>query len=83
MGLTERHLFENEDVPENYEWALEDAVFGTDVAMLKEKEPKTVKEMLVVGGHLIGKCPKCSKILTVQDHPIACGFCGQKVKWNG
>lgn len=26
MGLTERHLFENEDVPENYEWDLEDAV---------------------------------------------------------
>jgi len=26
MGLTERHLFENEDVPENYEWNLEDSV---------------------------------------------------------
>ena len=26
MGLTERHWFENEDVPENIEWALEDAV---------------------------------------------------------
>lgn len=26
MGLTERHLFEDEDVPENYEWFLEDAV---------------------------------------------------------
>lgn len=29
MGLTERHLFENEDVPENYEWALEDAVYNS------------------------------------------------------
>lgn len=50
--------------------------------LLKEQEPKTVKEMIVVGGHLMGKCPKCSKILTVQDHPIACGFCGQAAKWE-
>ena len=36
MGLTERHWFENEDVPENYEWALEDAV------MSKEQESAPV-----------------------------------------
>lgn len=29
MGLTERHWFENEDVPENKEWALEDAVYNS------------------------------------------------------
>ena len=29
MGLTERHWFENEDVPENYEWGLEDAVHNS------------------------------------------------------
>jgi hypothetical protein len=29
MGLTEGHWFENEDVPENYEWALEDAVHNS------------------------------------------------------
>ena len=29
MGLTERHLFEDEDVPENDEWALEDAVYNS------------------------------------------------------
>ena len=29
MGLTERHLYENEDVPENSEWALEDAVYNS------------------------------------------------------
>lgn len=28
MGLTERHWFEDEDVPENYERALEDAVYN-------------------------------------------------------
>lgn len=37
MGLTERHLFENEDVPENYEWALEDAVYNS---LLNEKPIK-------------------------------------------
>ncbi len=31
MGLTERHWFENEDVPENYEWALEGAVYGSRI----------------------------------------------------
>ena len=31
MGLTERHWFENEDVPENYEWALEDAVYNSRI----------------------------------------------------
>lgn len=50
--------------------------------VMKTQEPKTVKKMLVVGGHLMGKCPRCCKILTVQDHPIACGFCGQAVKWD-
>lgn len=29
MGLTERHWFEDEDVPENNEWALEDAVYNS------------------------------------------------------
>lgn len=29
MGLTERHWFENEDVPENYEWDLENAVYNS------------------------------------------------------
>ena len=46
MGLTERHWFENEDVPEKYEWALEDAVYNSrtnkkhddTLAMLKEQE---------------------------------------------
>ena len=32
MGLTERHWFEDEDVPENDEWALEDAISMYDKA---------------------------------------------------
>lgn len=57
-------------------------LFGDAISLLKAQEPKMVKEMLVVGGHLMGKCPRCSKILTIQDHPVACGFCGQGVKWK-
>ena len=39
MGLTERHWFENEDVPENYEWDLEDAVYNsrTNKKMISKK----------------------------------------------
>jgi len=29
MGLTERHLFEFDDVPENYEWDLEDDLYNS------------------------------------------------------
>ena len=41
MGLTERHWFENEDVPENYEWALEDAVYNS----LANKKPEDYTEI--------------------------------------
>lgn len=37
MGLTERHWFENEDVPEKYEWNLEDAVWLKEQENLKQK----------------------------------------------
>ena len=59
-----------------------DIWFSDALKVLKAQEPKTAKEMLVVGGHLMGKCPRCYKILTIRDHPVACGFCGQAVKWN-
>ena len=42
MGLTERHWFENEDVPENYEWALEDAVYNSHI----NKKEETNKELV-------------------------------------
>ena len=40
MGLTERHWFENEDVPESYEWDLEDAVYNSSTNK-KSEEQKT------------------------------------------
>lgn len=50
--------------------------------MRKNIESQTIKDMMNVGGHLMGKCPRCGKILTVQDHPMFCGVCGERVKWN-
>lgn len=41
MGLTEIHWFENEDVPENYEWNLEDAVYNS----LTSKKPDDSTEL--------------------------------------
>ena len=44
MGLTERHWFENEDVPENYEWALEDAVYNSRTSKKLEEQVKEAVE---------------------------------------
>ena len=52
------------------------------IKALHEQEPKAIKDAMCVDGHLMGKCPKCFMILTVQDHPKFCGTCGQEVKWN-
>ena len=68
MGLTERHWFENEDVPENYEWNLEDVVW------LKEQEP------LIVYEDKINKCV-CGNEINRYWHPEYCGFCGKKLEW--
>lgn len=71
MGLTERHWFENEDVPENYEWALEDAVSIQDEAYrkgyhkgysdgTKEQEPITPIFVENPYTHLpVSYCPQC------------------------
>ena len=36
MGLTERHWFEDEDVPEKYEWALEDNMYNSRISKKPE-----------------------------------------------
>lgn len=74
MGLTERHLFENEDVPENYEWNLEDAVW------LKDQEPA-----LPTWSQGKAYCGKCGQRLPRKcaDREINyCCYCGRKVKWE-
>lgn len=65
MGLTERHWFENEDVPENYEWDLEDAVYNSnkkhddDIVRCKDCEYSLFKEGVVPPGHIV-----CTKPFT-------------------
>ena len=75
MGLTERHWFENEDVPENYEWALEDAV-------LKEQEAVMIKTVMINGSGRNGRCQNCLMMLNEMDYPNFCGNCGRRLKWE-
>ena len=72
MGLTEKHWFENEDVPENYEWALEDA-------LLKEQEavPVVQREIMHM---LFWCCGSCGVAITEGDK--FCRMCGRPVKWK-
>ena len=76
MGLTERHWFENEDVPENYEWALEDAV---DVAMLKEQKAVPVIQR-EIAHMLFWCCSSCGVAIT--DGDKFCRNCGKELKWE-
>ena len=60
MGLTERPWFENEDVPENYEWALEDAVYNS----CTNKKADIVK---------VVRCKDCKHYMTI--HCTCDGCC--------
>ena len=86
MGLTERHWFENENVPENYEWALEDAV---DAAMLKKQELLSIVYLEnPFTGLPVAHCPRCGKCVNqfhvgqYGEETHFCPYCGQAVKWN-
>lgn len=46
MGLTERHWFENEDSPENYERALEDTVFNEEYAKIQTQAIEKTDEFI-------------------------------------
>ena len=52
------------------------------IAALEKGIPKPVTQPIYVGGHLMGGCPNCCKVLNIQDNPVYCGGCGQKVKWD-
>lgn len=77
MGLTERHWFENEDVPENYEWALEDAVYDKNVSIPKKYEPVKPDYSPYYQEWYCGNCGKM--IPRAYNY---CGYCGQAVKWE-
>lgn len=55
MGLTERHWFENEDVPEKYEWALEDAVLKEPLQPVWKSECMNTKIDMVE----VVRCKDC------------------------
>ena len=74
MGLTERHFFEYEDVPERYEWDLEDAL-----ALRKEQE--AVKPVPPEDEFSLYRCGKCyHQLFRCVDK--YCSRCGQAVKWD-
>ena len=75
MGITERHWFENEDVPENYEWALEDAVYNSHTN--KQAVPVVQREIMNM---LVWCCGSCGVAIT--DGDKFCRMCGKKLKWK-
>lgn len=87
MGLTERHWFENEDVPENYEWALEDVVYnsratekGDELGMTKEEAHHYIDNLkwlkgydnTVIGGKTV--CEILDEINTLLEGQEAQGW---------
>ena len=50
--------------------------------LLKEMKKVKVKNIKLVGDDLMGTCPRCLRVLTIQDHTGFCGTCGQAVKWE-
>ena len=79
MGLTERHWFENDDVPENYEWSLEDAVYNS--AMLNEQKAIPIIHEYRDTDLKIVQCGNCLAQLTFEKQKY-CAECGNKIDWS-
>ena len=98
MGLTERHLFENEDVPENYEWALEDCEAADNAFQGIYNVLKAMKERGAVeptfkqdnDGIFVWACGSCGAYMyhiydgidKAKEYAKYCRQCGKKVKWE-
>lgn len=50
--------------------------------LLKEKQPKKVKDFQYLADLFIGKCPSCGEELNNEVYPAFCGFCGQRISWK-
>lgn len=76
MGLTERHLFEFDDVPENYEWNLEDDLYNS----VTNYKPIPVGEEITAGDVVLDfyECSYCGS--AIKKPWIYCPFCGKAVK---
>ena len=79
MGLTERHWFENEDVPENYERDLEDAVYAAST--LTAQIP-----IMMAKTHLATRCLACDETIDLGPLDKAstryiCDKCKAAIRW--
>ena len=90
MGLTERHWFENEDVSENYEWALEDAVKNAAPVVHGQWTEQTVhfeensEDGLNTNEWQSTRCSVCKRYFTTPymyyfTHYDYCPNCGAKM----
>ena len=52
------------------------------VELLKEKQPKKVKDFQYLADLFVGKCPSCGEELNNEVYPAFCGFCGQRISWK-
>ena len=51
--------------------------------LLKEQKPRKVKDIRYVADLIIGQCPSCGERLNNEANPNFCGFCGDRIKWDG
>lgn len=51
--------------------------------LLKNHEPKAVDEHGRMFTIRYGSCPNCLKPIDSDVNPNACGFCGQRLDWEG
>ena len=53
------------------------------IELLKEQDPKQIinRKQLNPVFITVGQCPCCKRELNSDMYPVACGFCGQAVKW--
>jgi len=60
--------------------------FDAGLALLKEKEPKEVKDkskrIKFLDEYFEGECPSCRSFLDEHSNRNFCGYCGQEVKWE-
>jgi hypothetical protein len=88
MGLTERHWFEDEDVPEDYEWDLEDAIKNA-VPVIRCKDCKyyCVKDFWAdfhgVPVLAANDVPTCNRWANTESKVDPNGFCFLAEKMDG
>ena len=51
--------------------------------LLKDQKPRKVKDIRYVADLFIGQCPSCGEGLNNEVNPNFCGFCGDRIKWDG